>query len=104
MKARERWSQYPQQVLIAFDQLLNALIPPFATLSWADETLSARLFRAASRGRIVGGFVRPVVDKVFSLWQRDERGHRVHNHCERAYRNEMERRNLPPEYRERTLT
>ena len=41
------WAQYPQQLFIAADQLLNALIPPLdGTLSYADETLSARSYRA----------------------------------------------------------
>ena len=100
MKAKERWKEYPFQILIALDQLLNAAIPPFFTVSYADETLSARIFRAASRGRIVGSFLMPIVDKVFSLWQRDEQGRRVLNHCEQAYDKERQRRNLPPEYRE----
>ena len=43
----QTWLQYPQQVFIAADQLLNALIPPWGgTLSFADETLSARSYRA----------------------------------------------------------
>jgi len=100
MNARERWKQYPVQVLISFDQLLNALIPPFFTLSYADETLSARTYRATKRGKLVGRLAMPVIDAVFRLWQRDEQGQRVTNHCERAYLKEIERRNLPPEYRD----
>lgn len=99
MTAWERWKQYPQQVFIAFDQLVNALIPPFITVSWADETLSARIFRAARRGRFVGRIAMPPVDLLFSLWQKDAQGQRLRNHCEAAYHKEMERRNLPPEYR-----
>jgi hypothetical protein len=102
MTTWQRWKQYPIQVLIAGDQLLNALIPPFTTLSYADETMSARIYRAAKRGRIVGSAVMPPVDWVFSLWQRNADGTRRTNHCEHAYRKEVERRNLPPEYREKT--
>lgn len=91
MKTRDRWLQYPQQIFIAADQLANALIPPIFTLSWADETLSARTYRAAKRGRIVGRLAMPVIDALF-FWQGT-------GHCENAYRKEMERRNLPPEYR-----
>ena len=92
MTPLERWKQYPAQVGIALDQLINALIPPFGTLSWADETLSARIWRAAKRGKIAGKFFLPIADFLFS-WQ----GHK--SHCENAYLKEMERRNLPPEYR-----
>lgn len=92
MTAWERWKLYPQQVLIAVDQLANALIPPFLTLSYADETLSARTYRAAKRGKIVGRLAMPVIDLMF-LWQ-------TRDHCRWAYIKEMERRNLPPEYRE----
>jgi hypothetical protein len=94
MTTWERWKQYPVQTLLALDQLANALIPPFFTLSYADETLSARTYRAARRGRIVGRTVMPVIDLMFR-WQGPE-------HCRMAYVKEMERRNLPPEYREKT--
>lgn len=100
MTASERWKMYPQQVGIAFDQFINALIPPLFTLSWADETMSARIYRAAKRGKIVGNAAMPAVDWVFSLWQRNPDGSRRTNHCENAYLKEVERRNLPPEYRE----
>lgn len=93
MDARQRWKLYPQQIGIAADQLLNALIPPLFTLSWADETLSARTYRAAKRGKLVGRLAMPVIDFLFR-WQG------FHDHCARAYRKEQERRNLPPEYRE----
>ena len=40
-----------EQVFIAFDQLVNALIPPLdGTISYADETLSARCYRANKPG------------------------------------------------------
>lgn len=105
MSAKERWAQYPQQVFIAFDQLVNALLPPFFTLSWADETLSARTYRAAKRGRIVGRLAMPTIDLMFR-WQAvdpsivDEAGAPVTAHCARAYFKEGLRRGLPPEYRE----
>lgn len=93
MDWKERWKNYPLQVLISFDQLLNALIPPFITLSWADETLSARTYRAFKRGKPVAKVAMPVIDFLFR-WQGWK------NHCERAYETEMLRRNSPPEYRE----
>lgn len=92
MTAWQRWRSYPGQVVLALDQLFNALIPPFLTLSYADETLSARIYRAAQRGKIVGRLAMPVIDALF-LWQTQE-------HCRMAYVKEMERRNLPPECRE----
>lgn len=94
MTAWERWKAYPIQVFIAGDQFINALIPPIYTLSWADETMSARIYRAARRGKLAGRLLMPVVDKVFSYWQR------IPNHCEAAYLKERARANLPPEYRQ----
>ena len=89
----QAWCQYPVQVFIGFDQFINALIPPIGgTLSWADETLSARSYRAHRDGRLFGKLTMPPIDFVFGLWQGPE-------HCKNAWRKEIERRNLPPEYR-----
>jgi hypothetical protein len=100
------WFAYPRQVSIALDQFLNALIPPFeGCLSWADETLSARCWRAYRDGRVVGRAVMPVFDLMFA-WQRldpsvvGEDGVPVRGHCQRAFWKEVQRRNEPPEYRE----
>ena len=84
---------YGVQVFIAVDQLLNALIPPIdGTVSWADETLSARAYRAHRDGKILGRlFMRPI-DLLF-FWQGP-------GHCRNAYINEFERKNYPSEYRE----
>ena len=88
----EAWAQYPQQLFIAADQLLNALIPPIdGTVSWADETLSARAYRAHRDGKILGKlFMRPI-DLLF-FWQGP-------GHCRNAYIKEFERKNYPEEYR-----
>ena len=88
----EAWAQYPQQLFIAADQLLNALIPPIdGTVSWADETLSARAYRAHRDGKILGKlFMRPI-DLLF-FWQGP-------NHCRNAYIKEFARKNYPEEYR-----
>lgn len=91
MDWKARWLMYPQQVFVAADQFLNALIPPVFTLSWADETLSARTYRAAKRGKLVGRLAMPVIDLLF-FWQGK-------GHCMNAYIKERERANLPPEYR-----
>ena len=87
----EAWAQYPQQLFIAADQLLNALIPPIdGTVSWADETLSARAYRAHRDGKILGKlFMRPI-DLLF-FWQGP-------GHCKNAYIKEFSRKNYPSEY------
>ena len=100
-----RWLAYPRQVGIACDQLVNALLPPFGTLSYADETLSARTFRAYRDGRVMGRLLMPIFDAMFS-WQTpdpdilDLQGVPIKGHCERAYEKEVQRRDYPPEYRE----
>lgn len=106
MNARQRWLAYPRQIGIAFDQFVNAIIPPFFTVSWADETMSARLFRGHRDGKIVGRVVMPPVDAVFALWQGPDEevnrvaGRVVTSHCERAYWKEKLRRDHHPEYRD----
>lgn len=84
---------YGVQVFIAVDQLLNALIPPLdGTLSYADETLSARSYRAHRDGKLLGKITMPVIDALF-LWQGPD-------HCYHAYREEVLRRQYPEAYRE----
>ena len=97
---------YARQVGIAFDQFCNALIPPFeGCLSYADETLSARTWRAYRDGRFFGRLFMPLFDWMFS-WQRldmsilNDDGTPVRGHCQRAFWKEVQRRNEPPEYRE----
>ena len=86
------WAQYPQQLFIAADQLLNALIPPLdGTVSYADETLSARCYRAHRDGKIMGKLFMPVIDLLF-FWQGP-------GHCRNAYIEEFERKNSLDEYR-----
>lgn len=89
---------YFAQVFIAVDQLLNALIPPITgTISWADETLSARCWRAYRDGRFWGFAKRPI--DVLFYWQEWDM-----NHCKRAYEKERNRAGLPPEYRNEGVT
>ena len=106
MNATERWLAYPRQVGISFDQFINAIIPPFITLSYADETMSARTYRGSRDGKIAGTFLMPIFDWMFS-WQatdpyilEDDGMTPIKGHCERAYYKEILRRNEPPEYRE----
>ena len=83
---------YVEQVLIALDQFANALIPPLdGTVSYADETLSARAYRAHRDGKILGRVFMPVIDLLF-FWQGP-------GHCKNAYIKEFERKNYPDEYR-----
>ena len=92
MKSLTLLRAYGEQVFIALDQLANALIPPIdGTLSGADETLSARAYRAHRDGKILGRlFMRPI-DLLF-FWQGP-------GHCRNAYIKEFERKNYPDEYR-----
>lgn len=68
-----------KQILIAIDQLANAVIG-----GWADETLSSRVWRE-KRHRLVS-----FVDLLF-FWEE--------NHCEASYISERRRLQLPPEFR-----
>lgn len=71
------------QILVAVDQLANTLLG-----GMADETLSARAWRHHLDGS--RDWPRAIIDVLF-FWQTD--------HCRSAYESEVERRQLPPEYR-----
>ena len=73
------------QILIALDQLINALIG-----GNADETLSARAHRMRVKGHRYWGWTAGAIDKLF-FWQR--------GHCLAAHQREHERKDLPHEYR-----
>ena len=75
---------YRKQVVIALDQLLNTILG-----GWADEMLSARCWRRK-------WLLRYALDYVVFLWQKDEAGRR---HCEQCYWHELERKDMPEEYR-----
>lgn len=68
-----------KQILIAIDQLANAVIG-----GWADETLSSRAWRE-NRTRLI-----TVINCLF-FWEG--------NHCEESYISERKRLQLPPEFR-----
>lgn len=76
--------RYILQVLIAIDQLLNAILG-----GWADETLSARFYRLKRDGK-PGAFMADVTDALFFLQE---------NHCALAYAEEKRRLQYPAEYR-----
>lgn len=84
------------QWLLAVDQWAN-------TYWWidgdgwgmADEAISARALRCHLQGLISDRPMR-TINAIF-FWQRDEAGRL--NHCYRAWRAEIERRQLPDHYR-----
>jgi hypothetical protein len=78
------------QLFLTFDQLLNVVL-----LGYADETLSARAWRAYAKRRIFGRIFKPVIDGLF-FWQSQPNDL---GHCYNAYLKEKDRRTLPPEYR-----
>lgn len=82
-----------RQLFIAVDQVFNVLATPFHRGAWADETLSARAYRAHKDGKTWGRIWMPVIDVLF-FWQAGGSGH-----CERAYVAERERLQAPPEVR-----
>ena len=84
--------EWGMQVFLALDQLCNALIPPIdGTVGYADETLSARCYRAHRDEKIMGKLFMPLIDLLF-FWQGP-------GHCKNAYIKEFERKNYPDEYR-----
>jgi len=93
MKTLHLLRDWGVQVFLALDQLANVLIPPLdGTIGYADETLSARCYRAHRDGKILGKlFMRPI-DLLF-FWQGP-------GHCKNAYIKEFERKNYPDEYRQ----
>lgn len=76
------------QVLIAFDQLINTLLFFLPGGCWADETLSSRTWRM----RHVQPFktLRPVIDGLFFFDPR---------HCKTSFDAERLRTQSPPEER-----
>lgn len=91
MKTLHLLRDWGVQIFLALDQLANVLIPPVdGTIGYADETLSARCYRAHRDGKILGRlFMRPI-DLLF-FWQGP-------GHCKNAYLKEFARQNYPSEY------
>ena len=75
---------YTEGVLIAIDQLVNALVG-----DWPDETLSSRCGRWSKDG--VRDWPRRIIDGL-PFWKA--------GHCLRAYEGEKKRLQCPPELRE----
>lgn len=80
--------KYLLNILIAIDQLGTALIG-----GYPDETISSYMFRLDNKNKILGRIMRPTIDLLF-IWQNLPGGHCYHAHLQ-----EMERRQLPPEFR-----
>jgi len=96
-------SSWGHEVFCAADQRLNAVLA-----GYADETISARSYRLGSRAKRLDRWDQwrvswVIVDLLF-IWQdmliQAKTGFRpAAGHCERAYASEVERLQLPPEYR-----
>lgn len=78
--------EYLENNLIALDQLLNTLLN-----GNPDETLSSRAYRTEQSGKVFGKIFRPLIDILF-FWQ--------DRHCLQAYLSEVNRQQLPTEFRE----
>lgn len=78
--------KHGQQILIAFDQFVNALCG-----GWADETISSVAWRKRNEGK-KWAFLRCLIDCIF-FWQPD--------HCKTAYESELYRKQLPEELRKK---
>lgn len=57
---------------------------------YADESMSSRAHRMRVKGHKYWGWTANAIDRLF-FWQR--------GHCEEAYRQEVQRRQLPTEFR-----
>lgn len=80
---------YLWQLLIAFDQLANALL-----FGHADETLSARAYRVEQARKPWGRILRPLIDAFFYVITLGQ----DRQHCRESYQSEVLRRHLPPIY------
>lgn len=80
------------QVLIAVDQLANAL-----AFGWADETISSRAWRLSASSRVWAA-ARAAIDAVFRVIAGQP------DHCFDAYVSERLRSQLPPEMRSADTT
>lgn len=77
-------------LLIAFDQFVWVLL----TLGNGspDETISAASWRMEQQGKWAGRVLRPLIDGLFWLFERD--------HCHQAYLSEFRKLQLPGSYRD----
>ena len=73
---------------IAVDQLAYVLLTLGA--GSPDETLSAASYRTEQQGKFLGKVFRPVIDCLFSLFEKQ--------HCLHAFQSEKDRKHLPADY------
>lgn len=73
------------QILVAIDQLINALLQ-----GHCDETLSSRAWRMAVKRQPYWWWLQRFIDGLF-FWQ--------DGHCRNSYNAERVRSQLPPEFR-----
>ena len=85
MTAWQLLRAWTEQMLIALDQQLNAILG-----GMADETLSARAHRMLEKKHRYWGWAANFIDFIF-FWEK--------NHCFMAYQYEIRRRQLPEAYR-----
>lgn len=76
--------RYLKNLLIALDQLVNALLG-----GWPDESVSSHCWRIEQEKGI--SWPRKLVDALL-FFDKD--------HCQESYESELERRQLPPSMRE----
>lgn len=74
---------YAKKLFIALDQLANAVFD-----GYPDETLSAKAERLSREGNTLP---KKIINTIV-FWQKD--------HCLSAYNNEMQRKQMPEEYRQ----
>lgn len=79
-----------KQLLIAIDQVFNCLVWIPGDKAYADETLSARVWRCYLQGLIPAWPYR-AIDALFFFDP---------NHCYESWRSEIERSQLPNHYRQ----
>lgn len=91
------------EVFVAVDQVVNAALG-----GYSDESISARSFRLGSKAKRLDRWDQwritwVIADRLFvwqDWWIKFRTGlWPAMGHCERAYRSEVERLQLPPEYR-----
>ena len=92
---RPRFRNWLRQVLIALDQLLNAILG-----GYSKETISARAWRKALTGQWFWRGLRRLIDLVF-FWdgQFDESGIKIKGHCRLSAENEKAGLHQPAELR-----
>lgn len=77
-----------KNIMIAIDQLIWTIIT-FGK-GCPDETMSAAAYRLEQQGKIQGKVFRPVIDFLFFF---------DNNHCKESYFSEINKKQLPKEYR-----